>query len=216
MKTLLISRFETPSYNSLIEIKLCHINYSQLCVIDDVLQKALKDWDWLQSNVGISRDTFEGYLSGQHHLSLRAVENISLLLRAYVQSPKIFMNPNAPYIHGGKLFKLNIGAIIKRYNITQTDLILGLNIERYHISKIARNKTTHLRVDTLIKFYEYFKGRGVPLKSPLDLIYFPEWDESPLHFAEPTIIRGNVYKFASALRMNSFDKANEQIENYNK
>jgi hypothetical protein len=190
MESLLIGRFETPSYKSITEIKLSNINYSQLCVIDDVLKKANKNWDWLQSNVWITRTALEGYLTGKFHLSLRAVENISLLLVEYVQSPKIFMDSNAPSLHGGKLLKLNIAAIIKRYNITRTELILGTNIDKGTISMVVQNKTTRLRADRLKKLYDFFKERGIPLNSPLDLLYFPDWGERPLHFVEPPEING--------------------------
>lgn len=196
---------ENFNYDSVIEIKKENKNYNQLKLLNNILIDNNLNWKWLFEKIKVSERQFHTYISGKESLSLLIIEKIAFELIDYVNSPKVLMNENYPKLKLGKHFKLNIVEIMKKYQIHNCELLLGVNIDKGSLSYIKSNKTTQLRADRLIEFFEYFKSRGVPLNTPLDLIYFPLWDEKPFDFIvkrqNNNITKHMVYKFNSFIKV---------------
>lgn len=203
MDKLYIEMHETPNYLSLIEITPDNINYKQLLKVDEVLNRANRDWMWLYAQTNLQKSTFKSYLAGREHLSLNTVVEIATVLRDYISNPKELMDAEKPCLKFYGNFKLNVREIKQKYNITDTDLVFGTGIDRGTVSRIVHGKTTQLRADRLKIIHDYFVERGVPLENPIDLVYFEDWNESPLHFLkQPTEVKGLIFKFFSKLNAN--------------
>ncbi|MBA3987313.1 MAG: helix-turn-helix transcriptional regulator [Flavobacteriales bacterium] len=206
MKKIMIERFSTTNYKSFIEITAKNINFEVIGKIDDALNRSNKDWGWLFERVDIPMATMKSYLSGQFNFSLKSIESIANNLRGFINNPRELMNENIPILRFGT-FKLNIKEIRNKYNITSTEIIVKTGIDKGCISNVISGKTTQIRAYTLLALFKFFKEKGVPLKTPLDLVYFPSWGETALHFiSEQPIIKGTVFKFNSGFLLSKVGK----------
>jgi hypothetical protein len=196
---LKIERFATVNYKSYIEITPENKNFEVLRKMDAILKKEGKTFAWLFDRLDLANHSLKSYLSGKEHISLKTIELIAEELREYINSPKELMNETFPILKLGRNFKLNIKELRNKYYITNSQLILGTGIDKGNLSCILNGKVTQLRPETLLAIFDFFKEKGVPLNSVLDLIYYPNWNESPLHFlAEQPKIRCATFKFNSS------------------
>lgn len=197
-----IELHNTPNYSSNIEISVVNKNFKILSKIDNVLKSNNQNWNWLIENTGISFNTFKTYFSGGENISLYAIEIISIVLDKYINSPKDLMDENKPVLKLGRDFNLNIKEICQKYKITHGDIIIGTGIDRGAISMIVNSKTKQIREDRILILFDFFNSKGVPLKSALDLIYFPCWNEKPLDFiSKKSNIRGLLFKYNSHIKV---------------
>lgn len=179
---MIITLYESPKYNSCIHIHTANRNFYQLKKINDLLLKNNLNWSWLITYTGIKKNIYISYFSDKAKISLYSVELISIALAGIIKSPREIMNPDLPSLNGGTYFKLNFSNICIIYSISTGELILNCNLDKGNISLLKRGESIHLRAETITRIFNYFVSIGVPLKSTLDLIYFPLWNENPLHF----------------------------------
>ena len=206
MKKIMIERFSTTNYKSFIEITTANVNYEVIEKIDDALNRSNRDWAWLLEKVDIPYHNIKTYLSGQNNFSLKSIENIANNLKDYINSPKELMNDKIPVLRLGTC-KLNIKEIRNKYKITNTEIIIKAGIEKGNLSNIISGKIIQVRAYTLNALFEFFKEKGVPLKTPLDLIYFPSWGEDALHFlSKQPIVKASVFKFNSSFLLSKVGK----------
>lgn len=198
-----IKMFETPNYSSEIGVTEVNKNYETISSIDSILKKANKDWRWLMEYTykDISLNRYKTYFSGQENISLRVIEIIAISLSDFIDSPRDLMKESCAILKLGKCFKLNIKEICSTYHITQGDIVMGTGIDRGTVHNIVNSKTTQIREDRMEHLYNFFVSKGVPLKSVLDLIYFPYWNELPLQFIKnPTNTIGLIIKHDGYIR----------------
>ena len=196
---MIITMYESPKYNSCIKIKSANRNYDQLEKINNLLILHNLEWSWLIHETKITKNIYKSYFSDQAKISLKSVELISLALINVISSPREIMNTVLPSLNKGTFFKLNLKEITETYAVSNGELILNCNLDKSIISLIKRDKAKCLRAETLISIFNFCVKISVPLESPLDLIYFPYWDESPLHFLKRQPI--NTYFLKSNYRM---------------
>lgn len=196
---ILIERYRTPYFRSVIEILPNNKSYIVFKKIEKILKAENKQWNWLFKRLDISEATLKTYFSGRDNISLMSIEKIAEVLKPYIHSPRDLMNDEMPILRLGKHFKLNVKFIIQKYGITQGEIARFTDIEKSSVSLMARDRLTQLGPDRLFILYQYLRTRGVPLRSPLDLIYFPEWGEEPGHFIKSKVVRGTVFKFNSSI-----------------
>lgn len=191
---MIITLFESPKYNSCIFINSANRNLYQLKKINTLLLQNNLSWSWLIEYTGITQTIYRSYFSDQAKISLNSVELISIALHGVIKSPREIMNPELPSLHGGEYFKLNFSNICDNYNVSTGELMLKCKMDRGIISLLKRNKAQHLRAETITRIFDYFVSIGIPLTTPLDLIYFPYWDESPFHFLPETAVKNLFVK----------------------
>lgn len=195
---MIITLYESPKYNSCIHIHSANRNFYQLKKINDLLLKNNLNWSWLINYTGIKKNIYTSYFSDQAKISLNSVELISIALAGIIKSPREIMNPNLPSLNGGTYFRLNFSTICTLYSISTGELILNCNLDKGTISLLKGGGSIHLRAETITRIFTYFVSIGVPLKSSLDLIYFPMWNEEPLHFL-PKRAANNLFTKANFL-----------------
>jgi hypothetical protein len=174
------------NFNTLIEITPNNKNYDTLNKIVYYLKKHNKSWEWLSKNSGIKQPTLNSYLFGKEYVTLRTIEKIIILFNGKISSPRDLINLNYPVLKGGKHFDLNIKNIMDKYRINRGDVTLATGIDNGNISCYYNKKIKQIRIETLTKFYDYFKQRGVPLNYISDLVYFKHSGETPFHFISET------------------------------
>ena len=172
------------NYNILIEISPNHKNYHVFKNIGYFLNKTNNTWEWLLIKANIQETTMKSYLSGKEYVTLKTIEKIVSAFDGIINSPRKLMNLEYPVLKGGSDFKLNIYEIMIKYRINRGDLSLATGIDNGLISNYFNGVIKQIRIETIIKFFNYFKGKGVPLNNHADLIYFPNHGEIPLHFME--------------------------------
>jgi hypothetical protein len=167
-------------------IKKTNRNFTIFQKIDNILIKNNLDWNWLINNSEINSSTIKNNFRGYSNIGIDSITKIALLLIEYINSPRDIMDENCVILNCGHNFKLNIREIKEKYSLTIGNIATGTGIARTSIKRVMENGTTQIRPDDIQKYYNYFISVGVELRNPLDLIYFPLWDEEPLHFINKT------------------------------
>jgi hypothetical protein len=185
---MIITLYESANYNSCIDINRSNRNFNQLEKINDFLLQESLTWSWLIKSTGIKLRIYKTYFSDEAKISLHSIELISVALLGIIKTPREIMNPLLPSLNNGVFFKLNLIEICKKYNVSNGELVLNCHLDKGVISLIKRGQAIRLRAETLTGIFNYFKKISIPLNTPLDLIYFPYWDESPLHFIPNTAV----------------------------
>lgn len=198
---LLIERFRTPFFRSLIEISPKNKNYSVFKKIEVILRKENKPWDWLFKRVDIADFILKTYMSGKENISLKSIEAFAVVLKPYIKSPRDLMNDELPILKFGKTFKLNLNFIVKKYGITQGEIARFTDIDSGSISNLVREKASQIGPYRLVIIYDCLKSRGVPLRNVLDLVYFPSWEEEPSRFLKSEPVRNLIFKHNGSMRL---------------
>lgn len=197
-----IVRYVTPNYKSIIEVRSKNKNFIILKKIDSVLRKNNKFWSWLITNSDITDFTWETYISGKENISLLSIEKIANLLSPFIQNPKDIMNYKFVNLKYGKEYELNLSFIIQKYGIRQSEITNSTTINRSEVSRYCRGLAKQLNTNHLTELFHFFTSRGVPLRSVLDLFYFPNWGEKPESFIVVTQKkRGRLFKQNSKLEL---------------
>lgn len=173
---------ECFNYNILIEISPNHKNYHVFKNIGYFLNKTNNTWEWLLTKANIQETTMKSYFSGREYITMKTIEKIVFAFDGIINSPRKLMNLEYPVLKGGSDFKLNIYEIMNKYRINRGDLSLATGIDNGLISNYFNGVIKQIRIETIIKIFNYFKTKGVPLNNHADLIYFPNHGEIPLHF----------------------------------
>ena len=207
VERVFITLHSTPNYRSYIEISTKNVNYNQLCYLNNLLRRNNLKWKWLIANCGIDMRVFNQYCAGIEPISLSSIIKISHLLKDYIKNPKELMNRDIPTLKGNNDFRLNFKDILDKYNISKSELIHYTYIDKGSYSRIMRGLQSQLHFDSLKSVFDFFKYKGVPLDSILDLIYFPGWGEYPLSFIKKKPYEKRmIFKYNSYIRESSLNK----------
>jgi transcriptional regulator with XRE-family HTH domain len=199
-KAQIITYRKNFNYSVLLKINQGNKNYVTIKKIEKLLKKTNKTWSSIVEEANITEASMKTYLYGKEKITLRSIEKMALIFKGVIKSPRELMNLNTPVLKGGEHFKLNIKEIMKKYRINRGDLSLSTGINNGSITNYFNGKTTQIRIETLNLIFNYFKECGVPLNNIADLIYFPEFNETPFHFLLNKKSKNLIPKFNTQIK----------------